>query len=46
MSTEKKSIKEELSLKGNVYDISVDYNTTDTSNILNIYKYLMIKNNI
>ena len=29
----------EVSLKGNVYNISVDYNAIDTSNILNIHKY-------
>ena len=29
----------EVSLKGNLYDISVDYNSIDKSNILNIYKY-------
>ena len=37
---------QELSLKGNVYDFSVDYDAIDKSNILNIHKYLMIKNNI
>ena len=36
----------EVSLNGNVYDFSVDYNSTDKSDILNIRKYLMIKNNI
>ena len=36
----------EVSLKGNVYDFSVDYSFIDQSNILNICKYLMIKNNI
>ena len=29
---------------GNVYDFSVNYNSTDKSDILNIHKYLMIKN--
>ena len=33
-------------IKGNVYDFSVDYSAIDKSNILNIHKYLMIKNNI
>ena len=33
----------EISFVGNVYDFSVDL---DKSNILNIYKYLMIKNSI
>ena len=37
---------QELSLKGNVYDFSVDYGAIDKSIILNIHKYLMIKNNI
>ena len=34
----------EVSLNGNVYDFSVDYNSIDKSHILNIYKYIMIKN--
>ena len=37
---------EKVSLKKNVYDFSVDYDTIDKSDILNIYKYLMIKNNV
>ena len=37
---------EEVSFKGNVYDFSVDYNAIDKSNILNIHKYLTIKNSI
>ena len=36
----------EVSLNGNVYDFSIDYNSIDKSNILNIHKYLMTKNNI
>ena len=36
----------EVSSNGNVYDFSVDYNSIDKSNILNIHKYLMVKNNI
>ena len=36
----------ELSLNGNVYDFSVDYNSIDKSDILKIHKYLMTKNNI
>ena len=36
----------EVSLKGNVYDFSIDYNGTDKSDILNIHKYLVVKNNI
>ena len=37
---------EKVSLKGNVYDLSVDYNTIDNSDILNIRKNLMTKHNI
>ena len=36
----------EVSLNGNVYDFSVDYNSIDKFNILNIRKYLMTKDNI
>ena len=36
----------EVSLNGNVYDFSVDYNSVDKSDILNIHKNLMTKNNI
>ena len=36
----------EVSLKGNMYDLSVEYNAIDKSDILNIPKYLMVKNNI
>ena len=36
----------EVSLNGNGYDFSVDYNSIDKSVILNIHKYLMTKNNI
>ena len=36
----------EVSLDGNVYDFSVDYNSIDKSDILNICKYLMTKSNI
>ena len=36
-----------VSLNGNVYDFSVDYNSIDKSDILiNVRKYLMTKNNI
>ena len=35
----------EVSLNGNVYDFSVNYNPIDKSDILNIHKYLMTKNN-
>ena len=37
---------EQVSSKGNVYDFSVNYDTIAKSGILNIHKYLMIKNNI
>ena len=36
----------EVSSKRSVYGFSVDYDAIDKSNILNIHKYLMIKNNI
>ena len=42
----KKFDAEEVSLKGNMYDFSVDYNVINKSDILNIRKYLMVKNNI
>ena len=35
----------ELSLNENVYESSVHYNSVDSSDILNIWKYLMTKNN-
>ena len=36
----------EVSLNGNVYDFSVNYNSIDKSCILKIHKYLRIKNDI
>ena len=36
----------EVSLNRNVYDFSVDWNSIDKSDILNIHKYLITKNNI
>ena len=33
-------------LSGNVYNFSVNYHSIDKSDILNIHKYLMTKNNI
>ena len=36
----------EVSLKVNVYDFSVSYNSVDESSILNIHKYLNVKSNI
>ena len=35
----------EVSLNGHVYDFSVDHNSVDKYNMLNIHKYLMTKNN-
>ena len=37
---------EEVSLKANVYDFLADYDAIDKPETLNIYKYLMIRNNI
>ena len=36
----------EVSLGAKVYDFSVDYNTIDKSDILDIHKYFMVKNNM
>ena len=36
----------EISLNRNVYNFSVDYNSIDKCDILNIHMYLMIKNDI
>ena len=36
----------EVSLNGNMHDFSVYYNAIDNSDILNIHKSLMSKNNI
>ena len=33
-------------LNGYVYDLSVDYDSINVSEILDIHKYLMVKNNI
>ena len=35
---------EEVSLKENAYDFSVDFDAIDKSDILDIHKYLMVKN--
>ena len=40
------TVSREVSLNENVYDFSVDYNSIDKSDILNIHKYLMTENNI
>ena len=37
---------EKVSFKENVYDFSVDYDTNDKSDILNIHKYLKFQNNV
>ena len=37
---------EEVSLKGNVYDFSIDYGSIAADDILDIYKYLIQKNDI
>ena len=45
----KRLVKDNLkmtSLKGCVYDFSVDYDTIEISDILDIHKYLMEKNKI
>ena len=36
----------EVPFKENVYDFSIDYSAVDKFDILNIYKYLILKNNI
>ena len=36
---------EEVSLKGNLHDFSADYEVIDKSDVLNIDKYLRVKNN-
>ena len=33
-----------ISNGGNIYDFSVDYDSVDKSDILNTYKYLVVKN--
>ena len=38
-----KKKKKKKKLNGYVYEFSVDYNIIDTSNIINIHKYLMKK---
>ena len=36
----------EVTLVANVYKFSVDYNSVDKSDILNIHKYLIVKNSM
>ena len=38
--------KKSILLKRNVYDFLVNYNSIDKCSILNIHKYLMVKNRI
>ena len=38
------TVCKEVFLKENVYDFSVDYHAIDKSDLLNIHKYLMVKN--
>ena len=40
-----KNESKEVSSKGNVYNFSIDYHANNESDILNIHKYLMVKNN-
>ena len=40
------TLSAKLSLKGCVYDSPVNYDAIATPEILNIHKYLMVKNNI
>ena len=39
-------MKKKTELNGCVYNFSVDYKTFDTSNIIDIHKYLMKRNNV
>ena len=41
-----KDEQSEISLNGTVYDFSVGHSSIKKEDILNIYQYLMIKNNI
>ena len=41
-----KEEQSEISLNGTVYDFSVEHNSIEKEDILNIHQYLMIKNNI
>lgn len=41
-----KDQQSEDSLNGTVYNFSVDHSSVEKEDILNIYQYLMIKNNI
>ena len=39
-------MKKKTGLNGNLYDFSVNFNVIDTSNIIDIHKYLMKKHGI
>ena len=41
-----KDEESEISLNGTVHDFPVNYSSVVKENILNIYEYLLIKNNI
>ena len=40
-----KNESKEVSSKGNVHNFLIDYHAINKSDILNIHKYLMVKNN-
>ena len=40
-----KDQQREISLDGTVYDFSVNHSSIEKDGILNIYEYLMVKNN-
>ena len=46
LKTKKKKKKKKTGLKWFVYDFSVDYRAFDTSNIIDMNKYLMTKHGI
>ena len=39
-------MKKDPGLNGYVYEFSVDYDIIDTSNVINIHRYLMIKHDV
>ena len=41
-----KDEQSEISLNGTAYDFSVDHSSIEKEDILNIHKYLIVKNNI
>ena len=40
------NMKKKTGLNGSVYDFSVDYRTSDTSNIIDIHKHSRYKKNV